>query len=248
MVCGYDGGMDVDRILAHPEYNIGSRSKLAARDDPWARVWLDGLDPLYEAYWRIRNRRIIPRKEFYETAFVLDRVADVLAGRPYLIEMAAGHGMLGLFAVLLHPSLRQVVHVDLCRPLSHDRILEQLATRYPYLKRQSRFITRSIEDLGPLPRGALVMGVHCCGGLTDRVVELAREARSDFVVVPCCESYHQLPRGTRRDLGHEGLPTRLAEIRRERWTGWGYGIEERRLPAAVTGKGRVMIGRWQGGP
>ena len=234
--------MDVDRILSsHPEYNLRSVSRLAARDDRFAKVWLTGHDPVFHAYWRMRNQRVIIRKEFYESAFVLSRLESELARARYLVEIAAGHGLLGLFAALVHRGIHQVVHIDQRRPVSHERILELISLDYPFIKVRSRFLETKVEALTNLPPQTLLVGVHCCGPLTDHVAEMAREAGAPFAVVPCCETRRLLPQG-HPPVGAD-LPEVLTQIRMARWETWGYDVERRALPEAVTGRGRLLVCR-----
>ena len=235
--------MNIDAILDHPEYNLRSVSRLAARDDPWTRVWLDRLDPLYGIYMQVRNRRLIIRKEFYETAFVIDRLQDELSRVPALWELGAGHGMLGLFSSVMYPRLSRATLIDQHKPSSYERIREHLAVRFPYVKVRTRFIEGKIQDAVDIPPGALVVGVHACGALTDRVVETAAAAGADFAVVPCCEAKRLLPLEVRRETPPGCVPQAVAEMRLARWRGMGYAVEERALPEAVTGRGRIFIGR-----
>ncbi len=234
--------VEVDRILACRDYNLRSWSRLSARDDVHTRAWLEGFDPLFTVYLRLRNRRITSRKEFYETAFVLDRLSDILAETTSLYEMGAGHGMLGTFACILHPGLRRVVHVDRRRAACYDRVLESSAKVFPYVKRRVRFKNASLHSLASLKPGALVLGVHCCGALTDRVAEAARAVHSPFVVMPCCESRSLLMHhGEKDSLRGEDIADAVNVQRVERWRQWGYRVEERRVPERVTARNRLFV-------
>lgn len=235
--------MDVDRILDHPEYNLRSTSRLAARDDRFTRAWLDGRDPLYEVYQLLRNRRVALRKEFYETAFVLDRLAPELSAAAELWELGAGHGMLGVFACILHRQLCRATLVDRRRPPSYERMREQVALKYPFVKIRTRFIEGRVDDALEIPATALVVGVHACGPLTDVVAETARQAGAAFAVVPCCEARRMLPWPLSRSVPPGQVAEALSELRCQRWRAWGYEVEERSLPHAVTARGRVLIGR-----
>ncbi len=235
--------MNVDRILDHPDYNLRSSSRLSARDEPRARVWLDRDDPLYGVFLRIRNQRAAVRKEFYEAAFLLDRLDPELRRATRLWEMAAGHGMFGLFAALLHRPLEEVVHLDKRRPLSYERILELAAVDHPFLKLRSRFREGDIASGDPIPPDALVVGLHCCGSLTDLVAEEARRSGASFAVVPCCERRALLSPAARATARGDDLPRLVRERRIERWQSWGYAIEERRLPEAVTASAHILIAK-----
>lgn len=235
--------MPVDDVLSLGGYNLRSESRLSARDDLQARHWLGAWDPLWEVYLRMRNRRITSRKEFYESAFVVERLGDVLSEFPIVYDLGAGHGMVGLFAAISHPSsIAQVIHIDTRRSPCFDRVREAVALDRPWIKRRSVFKQASVDGLSSVPPEALLVGVHCCGDLTDRVAEAAMEAGAAFVVVPCCESRRQLPEGPERD-GPRGdeVAVRVNARRVRRWRGWGYEVEEREVPAAVTDRGRLFV-------
>ncbi len=232
--------MQVDLILEHPEYRLQSRSRLSARDDEYKRVWMDGREPLYVIFRRIRNLRIAVRKEYYEAAFLLDRIAPELRRARSVYEIAAGHGMFGMFAAAMFRNLERVIHVDLVRPQSYERILEQVALDYPFVKPRSEYHEAPAGEGPPVPAGSLVVGLHCCGALTDSVAECARSGGASFAVVPCCER-RSLLRG--RDAGARGedIPRIVNDARVRRWTEWGYAVEERELPDTVTKRRRIFV-------
>ena len=232
--------MEVDLVLEHPEYRLHSRSRLSARDDAYKRVWMDGDHPLYLIFRRIRNLRIAVRKEFYEAAFMLDRVAPELRRASAVYEIAAGHGMFGMFAATVFRNLERVIHVDLCRPQSYARILEQVALEYPFVKHRSEYHEAPAGEGPPVPPGGLVVGLHCCGALTDLVAECARKDGASFAVVPCCER-RSLLRGANSGARGDDIPRLVNQARVDRWREWGYHVEERALPEAVTKRRRIFV-------
>ena len=238
--------MDVDRALTIPaSYDLRSRHHLSWEDTPHLRAWLDGKDVLYGAVMRLWDGRIVRRKELYETAFTLDRLDGELRRATALCELGAGHGLFGLFAALLHPHLRRVHLVDRRRPICYDRALEGLAAAHPFLKTRVAFTERRVVDLTRLPRAAYVVGVHCCGPLTDHAAALAQSGGLDFAVVPCCESRKLLPTGgdiksPRDDSGAE-IARLVNERRLATWRSWGYTVEEREIPPRVTGRTRLFV-------
>lgn len=233
--------MNVDQILDHSDYNLRSQSRLSARDDARARAWLERDDALYGVYLRLRNQRTAVRKEFYEAAFLVDRLDPELRRATRLWEMAAGHGMFGLFAALLHRPIREVVHLDKRQPPSYERILELAAIDYPFLKLRSRFREGEIGTGDAIPSDALVVGLHCCGSLTDLVAEEARRSGAKFAVVPCCERRALLSPAARASVRGEDIPRLVRERRIARWESWGYAIEERQMPDRVTASTHILI-------
>lgn len=230
-----------DLILAHPSYDLRSVSRLAARDDPWVPLWLHGLHPLFIIFRKLRNERAVNRKEFYETVFVLDRLAPELRRTRCLVEVAAGHGMLCLFSAVLYPRLEAAVAVDLRQPLAWDKVRERVSLLYPFVKMKTRFVERKVQKTLPVPPEALVVAIHGCGGLTDLVGDIAREAGASFAVAPCCEARNLLPEGLRKVVPGKELPQVLGDLRAERWRSWGYTVEERSLPESLTARGRLFV-------
>ena len=192
----------------------------------------------------MKDQRLVPRKEFYETVFVLDRLQDWLRDAPpILYDLGAGHGMVGMFAALLAPGrVRRVVTVDRREPVSRARVLERLALDAPWLKLRTRFHEVNLAHLPPLSPDGWAVSVHCCGQLTDTVAKVAARSSIPFVVVPCCES-----RGCLADAGQDSsglsVEDRVNAARVERWRGWGYSVEERTLPSQVTGRTRMFLCR-----
>lgn len=236
--------MTPDRILAHPSYNLRSTSRLSARDDPWIPLWLPREHPLNRAYRKMRNQRLVPRKEFFESVFVLDRLRDWLEeAPPVLYDLGAGHGMVGMFAALVAPGrVRRVVTVDRREPLSHSRVRELLALDAPWVKTRTRFHRGRLSRLPPLAPDGWVVAVHCCGQLTDQVAKAAASASIPFAVVPCCESRGNLP-DPAEELPGPLVAERVNAARLERWRRWGYEVEERRLPEQVTDRPRMFLCR-----
>lgn len=236
--------MQPDRLLAHPSYNLRSTSRLSARDDPWIPLWLSGGHRLNVAYRKMRNQRLVPRKEFFESVFVLDRLQDWLrTAPPVLYDLGAGHGMVGMFAALVAPErVRRVVTVDRREPLSHARVREALALDAPWVKARTRFHRGHLAGLPPLGPDAWAVAVHCCGQLTDLVAKTAARASSPFVVVPCCESRGCLPDPAER-LPGAMVAECVNAARVERWQRWGYSVEERGIPSQVTDRTRMFLCR-----
>lgn len=232
--------MQVDRIHEQQGYNLRSQHRLTARDGGPLASWLGSSHPVFAAFLRLMRRRITTRKEFYETLFALERLAPELGQTRTLVDVGAGHSMFGIFAALLHPQLERVIAVDTRFPPCRTTILERLALDHPWLKVKLRFVERPICAVRP-PANALVVGVHCCGSLTDELAATARRAAATFAVVPCCEERRSLPPAMRDSVPGAALPQAVNAERASRWRGWGYSIEERSLPYEVTRRTRLFV-------
>lgn len=230
----------VDRVCDLPDYNLRSKHRLGACDALPAFSWLPPGHLIADAFLRLYRQKLPTRKEFYESLFAIDRLEPELSRARIIYEIGAGHGMFGIFAALVFPNIERVYALDRIIPPSRDGILERLAVDHPWLKTKARVIEAPLGDVLP-PRDALLVGIHACGTLTDRLAEMARRVHAPFAVVPCCEERTQLPKELRGSVPSEAIADSVNALRLERWRSWGYALEERALPARVTGRNRIFV-------
>jgi predicted RNA-binding Zn ribbon-like protein len=93
----------------------------------------------------------------------------------------------------------------------------------------------------------LLVGVHCCGTLSDKVIDLAIQGQCSLALVPCCHS--------KQSLLEEQLPNLETTLRANNWTladlidnqrkvrlyNAGFNVQEKRIPAAFTPKNRIIL-------
>lgn len=231
----------IDQVLGlDPDYNLRSRHPIGFRDAPIARAWLPRSDPRWRIFLRLVRGKVCCRKELYESLFVIDRLAPQLARATMLVDVAAGHGMLAMFAAILHRNLRRVVCIDKTKPKSHEVLLERLSLDEPWLKTRLTYLERPIGGLR-VPSNALVVGVHCCGALTDEVAGMAARSGAPFAVVPCCEPRALLPPDERARVPGQRIPEAVNARRLQAWRASGYEVSEAALPLAVTARPRVFF-------
>lgn len=186
----------------------------------------------------------LPRKELYEAWEVARRVRRRFRGGR-VVDLACGHGLLAHLLVLLDDTTPEALAVDRAVPESAGRLAASLADSWPRLAGRVRFDERDLSKvlLGP---GDLVVSVHACGALTDRVLEGATAAGARVAVLPCC---HDL-RGA--DLG--GLEgwldgTLAVDVNRAaRVRARGYRVWTQQIPSAVTPKNRLLLAEPLGRP
>jgi len=117
----------------------------------------------------------------------------------------------------------------------------------------------------------LIVGVHCCGGLSDSILDLAISSKSALALVPCCHTRKSLPVEYRSKsnkrfhdvleqnvaknndiLEKDGktkqqklLPTTLTDfidrIRIQRLIDAGFEVQEECIPSVITPKNRIII-------
>jgi hypothetical protein len=87
----------------------------------------------------------------------------------------------------------------------------------------------------------VVVSIHACGALTDRVLEQAVGARARVAVLPCC---HDLDRGDSGPLaGWIDGATAIDVMRAVRLEAQGYRVWTQIIPGAITPKNRLLMGR-----
>lgn len=179
----------------------------------------------------------LPRKELYEAWEVARRVRRRFRGGR-VVDLACGHGLLAQILLLLDDSSPEALAVDLRIPESARTLAAALEANWPRLRGRVCF---EQVDMGQvvLTPDDLVVSVHACGGLTDRVLDQAIAARARVAVLPCC---HNLDQG---DLGGlEGWldgPLAIDATRVARLRSHGYRAYTQTIPSDITPKNRLLL-------
>jgi len=198
-----------------------------------------GGETLFDALGRVLcDFGRLPRKELFESWAVAKRVRRRFAGRP-VVEPCAGHGLLAHILLLLDPSSPGAVCVDRRRPANALALHEALAARWPRLGEQVRWVEADLDAVD-LPGSALVVSVHACGLLTDRVLDRAIAARAAVAVLPCCHSLKKCDTG-----GLQGWlpgPVAIDATRAARLRAAGYAVHTQTIPEAITPQNRLLMG------
>jgi hypothetical protein len=88
----------------------------------------------------------------------------------------------------------------------------------------------------------LVVGVHACGSLTDRVLDAALAARAAVAVLPCCHGGALERRDTAGlEAWMEGSLA-VAAVRALRLRAAGYRLHLQTIPPAIPPENRLLIG------
>ncbi|MEJ2200419.1 MAG: methyltransferase, partial [Desulfuromonadaceae bacterium] len=132
----------------------------------------------------------LPRKELYEAWEVARRVRRRFRGGR-IVDLACGHGLLSSILLLLDDSSPQALGIDRALPQSAAKLQTVLESAWPRLRGRVDLQCGEIHGV-KLTTEDLVVSVHACGELTDRVIDLALAARARLAVLPCC---HDLERG-----------------------------------------------------
>jgi SAM-dependent methyltransferase len=179
----------------------------------------------------------LPRKELYEAWEVARRVRRRFRGGR-VVDLACGHGLLAHILLLLDSGSPEALAVDMQIPDSAETLALALEESWPRLRGRVRFERGDMGDI-PLTPADLVVSVHACGGLTDRVLDRALEAGARVAVLPCC---HNLDRGDRGGLeGWLDGPLAMDATRVARLRAHGYRVYTLTIPHDITPKNRLLL-------
>lgn len=215
-------------------FSTSSRARLTDRD---LGRFSDGT--LFHRIARaVCHAGCLPRKELYEAWETARRVRRLFRGGR-VVDMCGGHGLLAHVMLLLDDSSAEAMVIDKTVPASCAKINEVLKTEWPRLVGRVTYLEREIEDLEVLASD-LVVSVHACGALTDRIMARAVAARARLAVLPCCHDFATCDAG---DLsGWVDAALAIDITRATRMQAQGYRVWTRSIPGAITAKNRLLMG------
>ena len=191
----------------------------------------------------------IARKELPECWAMATRIHDEFwrSAEPprRVVDVAAGHGLLGWFLLALCYSARAplpvVYAVDERMPASAGKLRDSFGEAFPRLRAQHRYIVGDARDVAAAG-DTLVCGLHACGGLSDIVIDVALEGSSALALVPCCHSTKQLH--DEAAAAKVGLDEAIDAARVRRLAAAGWTVERDTLcPREITPKNGLILAR-----
>lgn len=214
--------------------------------EPRSRSWLtrhDLLrfpdDTLFHRVARVVcEAQCLPRKELYESWAVARRVRRRFRGGRVL-DLAAGHALTASLLLLIDDTSELGIAVDTHFPDSAARLRDALCAQWPRLIGRITLLERTLDELVILPSD-LVVSVHACGALTDRVLERAISARCRVAVLPCCHDKETCDMGNLE--GWLDVPTAIDATRALHLRQAGYRVHTQLIPAEITPKNRLLLG------
>ena len=180
----------------------------------------------------------LPRKELYEAWEVARRVRRRFRGGR-VIDLAAGHGLLGQILLVLDDSSPSVVAIDKVIPSSAPRLHASLVEDWPRLTGRIRFVEAPLDSIAIAPAD-LVVSAHACGRLTDVVLDLAAAAGARVAVLPCCHDKAACDDGGL--TGWMDAALAIDATRARRLVERGYDVRTQRIAANVTQADRLLLG------
>lgn len=215
-------------------FHQGSRSRLSPYD---LSRFPD--DTLFHRVARVVcEADCLPRKELFESWAVARRVRRRFRGGR-VVDLACGHALTAAMLLLIDETSEQAIALDERLPDSAARLIEALCERWPRLRGRITLRNEWLDDLTLEPTD-LVVSVHACGALTDRVLERAGAARCRVAVLPCCHDKETCDTG-----GLEGwmdVALAIDATRARRMREQGYLIHTQCIPADITPKNRLLMG------
>lgn len=180
----------------------------------------------------------LPRKELFEAWEVARRVRRLFRGGR-VVDLAAGHGLLGAILLILDDSSPDAIVVDTSPSPCGAKVRDALTRGWPRIAGRLRLVEGALDDV-EIGSGDVVVAIHACGALTDRVLERAAGARARVAVVPCCHDESRCDAG---DLTG-WLPAAVAVdvLRAIRLRDRGYQTWTQRIPAGITPQNRLLMG------
>lgn len=179
----------------------------------------------------------LPRKELFEAWEVARRVRRRFRGGR-VVDVCAGHGLLGQIMLLLDDSSPDVLIVDQALSPSSSTVARVMATAWPKLGGRVTFREVPLPNLD-LREDDVVVSIHACGALTDHVIDLAVAARSRLAVMPCCHNLDTADTGAL--TGWLNGPLAVDVVRATKLRALGWQVWTQTIPVEITPHNRLLM-------
>jgi hypothetical protein len=186
----------------------------------------------------------LPRKELYEAWETARRVRRLFRGGR-IVDLAAGHGLLAQLMLIHDDTSPGALAVDAVVPPAAAALHQALVESWPRLAGRLAFVARPMDAIELRP-GDIIVSIHPCGRLTDRVLQLATIARARVAVLPCCHDVAVCDAGALSGWMDDALA--VGVVRARRLAGQGYQIWTQSIPEDITPRNRLLIGAPAGVP
>ena len=257
-------GTGTAEAAAKANFNMKSRAKLKPADAP--RLAYDSTFGSLAA--AVCHAGVLPRKELFECWHVATRVHAAFPHATRIADLAAGHGLLSwmLAALACEGTIqrtatppRTAVCVDVAKPQSAETIARCITDALPWLSGSVEYVEGSIDAAHDASGSTVFVGVHACGSLSDRILDVAMRGQpSPVALLPCCHSLRKhtalllengaeggfdsasVLRGAASAVGPSAAIDlfRLERLRRD-----GYSVDRSFIPREITPYNRLLIGR-----
>ena len=230
------------RMLPEPARERKATRNKAYINEVTAKLFTS--DSLLDRFCRaLGARRAVRFKEVLE-AVEFFAVARRRVKSTTVVDMCAGHGLVGILFGLYERRVERVVLVEPKPPGNRPKVLAAAYETAPWLEGRIEFVDRKIEHAtDPLIRdhaGAGLVAVHACGLLTDRAIELGIQLGGPMALLPCCRPHARSPApfGLAQALGADAA---FDVDRTYRLEAAGWTVRWSDIPAAITPMNRVLL-------
>jgi len=229
--------------------------KLSGYDNSQARILLEHALKVQEGP-EIHNENAIreyikasriKEKEMDESCAFYKKIVPVIAqDLDYIIDVCSGNGLNSLLW-LAQGATKHAYMIDK-RENSYFEGLKQEFIRLDHsIENRTEFIEKDIFKGRPLdqaPHGnGMMVSVHACGTLTDRVMEISMQYHLPFAVMPCCHSdKNDYPYIMTEILPYFRSDDAIDVMRILHLQNNGYEIILRRIDPKITDKNLIMMG------
>ena len=179
----------------------------------------------------------LPRKELFEAWEVARRVRRRFRGGR-VVDLCAGHGLLGQIMLLLDDSSPEALLVDRALPASCQTLAQAMAAEWPRLQGRVVRLETALERV-PLTPNDLVVSVHACGALTDTVIGLSTASGSRLAVMPCCHDLDSAQTGGL--IGWLNGPLAVDVVRASNLRALGWEVWTQTIPETITPHNRLLM-------
>ncbi len=188
----------------------------------------------------LAEHRVVHIKELVESFEFFARVRRRVR-RPTMVDLCAGHGLVGLIFALCEPSVTRVELVDARQPASFERIWTAFTAIAPWVAEKVSYREAALDESLRLPTEAGVVLAHACGGLTDLGLDCAIASGGPVAAMPCCYGTARGPRMPALSKSF-GRSANIDITRSYRLADAGYQVDWTHIPQAITTMNRVLVG------
>jgi hypothetical protein len=256
--------MNTRNLGLKPKLDLNSRRKLKPNDvQLFAHLEPDLFADIARAVCSVG---MLPQKELHECWQMALSVHKEFPDCARIADLASGHGLLAWILVLLarsseKPIARTAVAIDIKRPKSAALLQAAITKRWPDLEDTVHYVEGSIDAVHAQDgEDTLLVAIHACGSLSDRVLLAALNSQSAVAIMPCCHSLRKqteslsmlalaadIPSKKVDDLiakaTDAGQPKVIDQFRIDALTAVGYEIREASISSKITAFNRIIMGK-----
>lgn len=162
-------------------------------------------DSLFDQFARVICQvSVIPRKELFETWAMALYVHTIFPKAQRIVDLACSHGLLSWALLLLahhHDDVddndnntkqsRSAVCIDLKMPKSADKVATVMLQQWPCFQDSWDYVEAPLEAALP-DSSTLLVGIHACGLLSDKIITHAIQGNASLALIPCCHTKQSL--------------------------------------------------------